>query len=136
VQELVVDRAHANAQNTDGNTILMLACRYVSEGVIRFLVDSGADLCVCCDAGKTAFHDLLWMLNTVEQFPVVELLMKNSGPLRNLLLVEDQHGFTPLDYLPKEMWHEFNKFLTANADQFWPPGQQFAVPVAVPEAEQ
>jgi hypothetical protein len=118
----------ANAQNADGNTLLMLACRYLDGGMINFLVDSGAGVCVCCDAGKTPMHDLLWMLTSAAQFPVVELIMKTAGPPRNLLLVEDHHGYTPLDYLPKAMWPEFNSFVSAKSHEFWPAGEQQIAP--------
>ena len=57
----------ANAQNANGETVLMKCCRralYTTSrsplAVVSLLLKSGADPMVCCDSGKNVLHDLFW----------------------------------------------------------------------------
>jgi hypothetical protein len=120
--ELLPDTKAANAQNKWGNSLLMLACRYVAETgeVVKLLLKRKAQVCVCCDAGKTPMHDLCWMIKTPDQLELFKLIMFAAGPPRNLLLVEDHHGQTPLDYLSKDLYADCNAFIEEHKHVFWP----------------
>jgi hypothetical protein len=122
---LVSDGKVANTQNRWGNSLLMLACRYVSGSgeAVKLLLKRSAQVCVCCDAGKTPMHDLCWMIRTRDQLEVVKLVMFEAGPPRNLLLVEDHHGQTPLDYLSEDLHEDMNHFIEAHKQVFWPSNQ-------------
>ena len=57
----------ANAQNANGETVLMKCCRralYTPSrsplAVVSLLLKHGADPMVCCDSGKNVLHDLFW----------------------------------------------------------------------------
>ena len=65
-------------------------------------------------------HDLCWMIRTEEQFELFKLVMFAAGPPRNLLLVEDHHGQTPLDYLPEDLYEKCNAFIEQHKNVFWP----------------
>ena len=100
----------------------MLACRYMGNtgDAVKLLLHRQANVCVCCDAGKTPMHDLCWMIRTEEQFELFKLVMFAAGPPRNLLLVEDHHGQTPLDYLPEDLYEKCNAFIEQHKNVFWP----------------
>ena len=38
----------ANSQNRNGSTLLMLACRYTDDAVVKTVLGMGANVCVCC----------------------------------------------------------------------------------------
>ena len=57
----------ANAQNANGETVLMKVCRRALStnchsplAVVGLLLRAGANPMVCCDSGKNVLHDLFW----------------------------------------------------------------------------
>ncbi|KAJ8610030.1 hypothetical protein CTAYLR_006644 [Chrysophaeum taylorii] len=105
----------ANAQNANGETVLMKVCRRALSGtskggglsVVSLLLKSGANPMVCCDSGKNVLHDVFWtakpppaaVLEAMEK--MVDILREATGKngLLELMLSEDKHGYTPLDYV-------------------------------------
>lgn len=106
----------ANAQNANGETVLMKVCRraLVNQkkkggdlNVISLLLKSGANPMVCCDSGKNVLHDVFWtakpppsaVLEAMEK--MVDILREATGKngILELMLSEDKHGYTPLDYV-------------------------------------
>lgn len=106
----------ANAQNANGETVLMKVCRRALSAnnkgsgdltVVSLLLKSGANPMVCCDSGKNVLHDVFWtakpppteVLEAMEK--MVEILREATGKngLIELMLSEDKHGYTPLDYV-------------------------------------
>ena len=53
-KKLVKAGAELNAQDSDGNTPLLLACAHADEKTVRYLLKSGADASIQNNAGKTA----------------------------------------------------------------------------------
>lgn len=59
----------ANAQNANGETVLMKVCRRALSGndkggglnVVSLLLKSGANPMVCCDSGKNVLHDVSYL---------------------------------------------------------------------------
>mmetsp|Transcript_29233 Transcript_29233/g.89437 ORF Transcript_29233/g.89437 Transcript_29233/m.89437 type:complete len:595 (-) Transcript_29233:39-1823(-) len=106
-----------NAQNTNGETVLMKVCRRTltkkqsthDNGlrVVSLLLKSGANPSVCCDSGKNVLHDVFWtakpppdgVLRVMEK--LVHVISRRSGKhgILELLLSQDKHGYTPLDYV-------------------------------------
>ena len=109
-----------NAQNANGETILMKVCRKTliaskpkenqrDEGlkVVSLLLKSGANPSVCCDSGKNVLHDVFWtakpppedVLAAMEA--IVDMLREYTGKngVLELMLSQDKHGYTPLDYV-------------------------------------
>ena len=114
----------ANAQNANGETVLMKCCRralYTTSrsplAVVSLLLKSGADPMVCCDSGKNVLHDLFWsakppppdVLEAMET--MVDMLHESTGKegLLELMLSEDKHGYTPLDYVVPEQQPNWRK---------------------------
>lgn len=128
---LIARSGDVNLQNDTGNSLLMLACRYVggSTDIIKDLVDRGAAISVCCDAGKTPMHDLCWMISGQQHFDIVKTFILRTQDEGNMFLVEDHHGYTPLDYLQEKLWAEFNSFLACHACVFWPSNRVQALEV-------
>lgn len=112
----VVNLRAANAQNANGETVLMKVCRQTFQkentdlGMLSLLLRKGANPMVCCDSGKNVLHDLFWsalpppqrVLDAMEE--LVKMLTEYTGKrgILELMLSEDNHGFTPLDYIRPE----------------------------------
>ena len=72
---------------------------------------------VCCDSGKNVLHDLFWsakppprdVLEAMET--MVDMLHESTGKegLLELMLSEDKHGYTPLDYVVPEQQPNWRK---------------------------
>ena len=85
--------------------------------VVSLLLKSGADPMVCCDSGKNVLHDLFWsakppppdVLEAMET--MVDMLHESTGKedLLELMLSEDKHGYTPLDYVVPEQQPNWRK---------------------------
>lgn len=135
----------ANAQNANGETVLMKVCRRALSGndkggglsVVSLLLKSGANPMVCCDSGKNVLHDVSCLCNslidpgcpgqpqvfwTAKPPPcaVLEAMEKMVGILREatgknglleLMLSEDKHGYTPLDYVVPSLQPNWRKIV-------------------------
>ncbi|KAJ1459360.1 hypothetical protein M885DRAFT_613524 [Pelagophyceae sp. CCMP2097] len=103
----------ANAQNVNGETVLMKVCRRAlsthdpSLGVVALLLESGANPLVCCDSGKNVLHDVFWsakpppveVLKAMERLIALLYEWTGSVGLLELMISADKHGYTPLDYV-------------------------------------
>uniref|UniRef100_A0A7S3JUY4 PAS domain-containing protein n=1 Tax=Aureoumbra lagunensis TaxID=44058 RepID=A0A7S3JUY4_9STRA len=107
----------ANAQNATGETLLMKICRRSLSStpksntrglqVVSLLLKAGANPMTCCDSGRNVLHDVFWtakpppddVLAAMEK--LVETLREHTGKdgILELMLSEDKHGYTPLDYV-------------------------------------
>jgi ankyrin repeat protein len=97
-----------DASNRFGESLLHMACRRGSLGVVNFLIDEAqVQVDVLDDFGRTALHDACW--TTVPNFGVVDALMKQMLP--DTLLSEDVRGHTPFHYARKEHWDDWVTFL-------------------------
>ena len=114
----------SNAQNANGETVLMKCCRralYTTSknplAAVSLLLKEGADPMVCCDSGKNVLHDLFWsakppppdVLEAMEA--LVDMLHAATGKegLVEMMLSEDKHGYTPLDYFVPEQQPNWRK---------------------------
>ena len=110
VQEL--RRMHIRGEKLDccnpfGESILHTACRRGSVSCLRYLVEEvGLTLRIVDDHGRTVFHDAAWSARP--NFEIAEILIQNCP---KLLRVKDGRGFTPLQYVPRERWAAWRKFL-------------------------
>ena len=53
-KKLIKAGAELNVQDREGNTPLLIACRYGNEKVVRYLIKSGADITLKNNKGETA----------------------------------------------------------------------------------
>jgi Ankyrin repeats (3 copies) len=118
-QDLKTLRAHLDQQgrtpleacNKQGESIIHLACRRRNEALVRFMVeDAKVSVKVRDDWGKTPLHELCWNSRprARSQFDSFRLLLKEAP---ELLFAKDKRGYTPLQYVPKDSWKDWQRFL-------------------------
>jgi hypothetical protein len=71
---------------------------------------AGVSLRVCCDMGRNALHDACW--TSTPNFHSIQMFVQDSP---DLLYIADKRNNTPLDYIPKEAYPAWNKWLQINA---------------------
>lgn len=97
--------------NKFGESIIHLAARKGSFKCLEYLVHCcQVDVRVCCDAGRNPLHDACW--SAAPNFDVAFLLIKACP---DLLHVRDKRGHTPLEYIPRDVWSQWNSFLDSHA---------------------
>jgi len=114
VEAAISSKEIANAQNRNGESLLMKAMRKIIHEsglnrtwLIEVLLERGADCMVCCDTQKNILHDMFWaskppptqVLHAMEF--IADLLCKHLGRDRvvSLLLSPDRLGQTPVQYI-------------------------------------
>lgn len=96
--------------NRFNETIVHTAARRGEYGVLQFLIaEAGVSPRVCCDTGRTPLHDAAW--TEKPNFRAVALLL-NDCP--DFLGLSDARKCTPLDYIPRSAYAEWNHFLEEN----------------------
>lgn len=103
--------------NRFGESILHLACRKGSLEVVEFLIHKAhVPLQVCDDYGRNPLHDACWTAKT--NFALIDLILEGCP---DLLFIKDKRGYTPLSYIRREEWKEWNHYLTQKSlDTFMP----------------
>jgi hypothetical protein len=104
----MLDAGHTmQCGNKFGETIIHTACRRGLYDVLQFLIaDAGVSIQVVCDSGRTPLHDACW--TTKPNWNIINLLLNNCP---DLLYITDNRGYTPLDYIPKQLWNDWCDFL-------------------------
>lgn len=98
------------ACNQFGESIIHLAVRRSSPEVLRFLLqDAGVSMRVRCDLGRSPVHDAAWCLASNPKSYQMMALLLNESPMQ--VLIKDNRGYTPLQYVPRAKWAECNDFL-------------------------
>uniref|UniRef100_A0A7S1BMJ0 Uncharacterized protein n=1 Tax=Corethron hystrix TaxID=216773 RepID=A0A7S1BMJ0_9STRA len=102
--------------NRFGESILHSACRRGMTGVVKFLIEeAGISGLVVDDCGRTPMHDACWAHSPSVE--LVEILLKRWSAL---LLVSDNRGHTPLQYVRRENWAFWCLFLEGRKDMLKP----------------
>jgi ankyrin repeat protein len=89
-----------------GDSLLHMACRWGHAEVVQFLLEQGMPIRLIDDSGRTPLHDACW--TSVPQFTIVERLISVAP---ELLLIQDQRGHTPLQFIRPEHAPQWNSFL-------------------------
>lgn len=93
-------------------SILNAVVRRPRTDILRFLVEeAGVSMRVCCDGGRTILHDAAWTGNPC--WASLRFILQKHP---EFLLIADKRGFTPLDYVPKEAWVDWEIFLNINEE--------------------
>lgn len=103
--------------NAFGDYIVHLVCRRANFGILKCLVDHGCNLEVCDSFGRTPLHCVAWAGEFCKES--AELIM-DLHPSE--IMVEDNRGQCPLEYVRKEQWPEWKAFLKNKMDTYWPIG--------------
>ena len=102
-----------HAGNPYGETILHAAARRGATDVVRLLLhECQVPVRVCCDYQRTVLHDACWTVTP--HWDCIELLL-DACP--DLLFVQDCRGSTPLQYVPKEHWGDWCRYLKQRHEQ-------------------
>lgn len=103
---------HFRCSNRFGESLMHLACRRGRTEMVRFLVEElpGASpsqmLSIKDDCLKTPLHDACWTASP--NFELVELILKHAP---EQVVMQDIRGNTPFDYVRKEDYPLWLKFL-------------------------
>ena len=114
--------------NSFGDYIVHLVCRRADFDILECLVDYGCNLNVCDSFGRTPLHACAWAGDFCSQ--TAELILNTNT---SQILVQDNRGQCPLEYVRKEQWPEWISFLRRMMDTYWPIGGN--VPVLPPARE-
>ena len=100
-----------NCVNAFGETILHIAARRGAVAVVQFLVNEArVNVRVACDFGRTPLHDACW--TAPANLAVVQILL---AACPDLLYLTDKRGHAPLQYVHRENWAEWKRFLQAQS---------------------
>lgn len=98
--------------NKFGESIVHTIARRGSPEMMKFLLrETDCSIRVCCDSGRTPVHDAAW--TSSPNFDMVRLILESSP---ELLTVSDNRDFICLDYVPRDCWGLWCKFLDDNKD--------------------
>lgn len=90
-------------------------CRKAQDNVFQCFLDHHADIRVCDSFGRTPLHHSAW----AETFsPFITASIVKVDPIQ--LLLEDNTGRTPLEYVPSSLALEWIAFLGHHKDEFFP----------------
>uniref|UniRef100_A0A7S4RJP1 Uncharacterized protein n=1 Tax=Ditylum brightwellii TaxID=49249 RepID=A0A7S4RJP1_9STRA len=102
--------------NRFGESLIHMACRRSLTDVVSFLIqDASVSIRVRDDYGRTPLHDACWTCEP--NFELMDLLIRECP---DLLLVEDKRGHKPFDYVRREHWGVWNRFLEDRKDLLSP----------------
>lgn len=108
-----------NACNIYGESIVTMICRRGDFTLLQVLMDTGCcSLQVSDDCGRTPLHDACW--SSAEKHPcfaVIETILQADV---RMLSMKDARGSLPLDYVPKQHWDAWKKFLVNAVDVYFP----------------
>lgn len=94
--------------NRFGESLLHLACRKSFAGVVQFLVrEAKVPFAVKDDFGRNPAHDACWTVTP--NWDLMDLIVEECP---DLFFIEDVRGHTPLDYIRREHWPEWEVYLT------------------------
>ena len=116
LRELHGNNALVNSCNQYGESLLHLSCRRSYTELTNFLVkEVNADLNIRDDYFRTPLHDACW--TPTPNFELVDMLIREAP---EHLVLEDVRGFTPFDYVRKDHWKQWLRFLWERRDLLRP----------------
>lgn len=106
-----------NACNQHGESLLHITCRCSNVNLFDSLIKHGADVSQTDDHGRTPLHDCCWAAQP--SFAIAHELLRRD---KFALFLLDAHGSTPLSYITKKNWGQWNFFLEQAIDDLFPHG--------------
>jgi len=109
-------KLNVNGCNKFGDSLLHLACRRSHTAIVEFLLkEVKVDIRIRDDFHRTPLHDAAW--TPTPNFDLVNFLIKECP---EHLYMADVRGFTPLDYVRKDDWGKWLRFLWERKAMFRP----------------
>jgi ankyrin repeat protein len=100
-----------DACNLNGETLLHLACRRSDLKTVKFLLEEAhVNTDVYDDMGRNILHDVCW--RPAPDLKLMATLIRILLP--ETLIAEDCRGHTPFDYVRREHWGVWMRFLQDN----------------------
>ncbi len=116
LQSLHKEGQPIKCSNQFGESLLHLACRKGLIDVVDFFINElEVPLQVRDDMGRSPLHDACWMAEP--NFELVSLLVSKCP---DLLYISDKRGHTPLCYIRREHWSDWNVYLQKEIDLLSP----------------
>lgn len=101
--------------NRFGESIVHAAARHGHYDILHCLVtECNVSMYVKCDGGRNVLHDACW--TGKPNFTCILYIIENNPELL-LLLISDNRGFAPFDYIPKDIHNEWNQFIYTNENK-------------------
>ena len=95
--------------NRFGESLVHMACRRGFTKVVDFLIREGnVNLKIKDDYGRTVMHDVCWTPHP--NFELMEMILRKEP---SLIFRSDSRGHTPLDYVRREHWDQWTKFISS-----------------------
>ena len=117
----VVQQHHEEGKNLQccnkfHESIIHTICRRGYDKLLKYVIDEvQLSIRVRCDYGRTPLHDACW--TDKPNFELVRLILQTCP---DLLYIKDSRGYTPLNYVGKSLWSEWNTFLKDHQDLLAP----------------
>lgn len=105
-----------NPCNDYGESLVHRVCRRGDHKLLKVLMEKGCCLQIADDYGRTPLHDAFWKAD-----PSVEVLNIIMKADKDLIRLMDCRGFTPLNYVRKDVHADMIDYLKTIMDQFFPP---------------
>jgi len=115
-----------NPCNQFGDSIFNTICKRGHEDLFNALLECGASIQTCDFFGRTPLHFVCWSSKIC--FGNVEKVMASDSTMFNAV---DKVGKSPLEYIGRDKWEEWNAFLLEKQDIFWPKGKELNLPEVV-----
>lgn len=113
IQEFHQQGRPLKCSNKYGESLLHLAIRRGFLNVVKYLIiDAKVPLNIMDDYGRNPFHDACWTHET--NFQIIDMMIDLCP---DLLYVKDKRGNTPLSYVRKEKWNQWNTYLYTKSAQ-------------------
>lgn len=115
LRKLMATGLSPNACNQHGESLIHMASRRGQTGCLNVLVEYGATVEIVDDYGRTPLHEAAW--SAEPNFEVVEVIMQEDIRMFNML---DGRNQTPLNYVRRDVWKPWKKFLKSKVETYWP----------------
>lgn len=113
LREMLEDGLSFDACNSNGETLLHLACRRSKMETIQFLIEEAlVPVNVTDSMGRTPLHDVCWRPRP--DVKLMAFLIRCVGP--DMIIAEDMRGHNCFDYCRKGDWSEWTTFLQQHSE--------------------
>lgn len=104
-----------NPCNTRGDSLVHFICRVGNAELLQCLLDLGASVQVADADGRTPLHHACRTVHV--NFDLIEILLQED---RRLLHMADRYDALPLNYVRRELWPSWLRFLQSRKYMYWP----------------
>lgn len=115
IRTLMQNGLSTNPSNYFGDTLAHYVCRLGKAHILKVMIECRCDVRVSDGAGSTPLHEVC--RREKPAFDVIDLLAQCDIRMFHLT---DGYGDTPMACIPKCCWDQWNAYIDANKDTYWP----------------